>query len=114
MTQSSALQRAVAKYDKANIKGLFIKLHKEKDKDIIDKLESVKSKQGYIKHLIRKDIECKDYAVCPKCGEYNYKPPLNIRKKIGETVITEKHIYYSMVKYKCICCGEIWSERWDA
>ena len=41
MTQSTAVQRAVAKYDKENIKGFYIKLHKEKDKDIIDKLESV-------------------------------------------------------------------------
>ena len=56
MTQSTAVQRAVAKYDKENIKGFYIKLHKEKDKDIIDKLETVDSKQSYIKGLIRDDI----------------------------------------------------------
>lgn len=31
-------------------------LHKEYDKDILDKLESVENKQGYIKDLIRADI----------------------------------------------------------
>ena len=56
MTQTKSVIRAVAKYDKSNIKGLYIKLHKEKDADIIQKLDTVKSKQGYIKQLIREDI----------------------------------------------------------
>lgn len=56
MTQPDSVIKAVAKYDKTNIQGLYIKLHKTKDKDIIDKLESVESKQGYIKKLIREDI----------------------------------------------------------
>lgn len=56
MTQTKSVIRAVAKYDKSNIKGLYIKLHKEKDSDIIQKLDTVKSKQGYIKQLIREDI----------------------------------------------------------
>ena len=38
-----------------NQKVLF-RLDKESDKDIISKLDSVPSKQGYIKGLIRKDI----------------------------------------------------------
>ena len=58
MTQSNAVKRAVARYDKANIKGIYIKLHKVKDSDIITKLETVKNKQGYIKKLIREDIKC--------------------------------------------------------
>lgn len=52
--------RAQEKYDKANkdkIKSFLIKCNIESDADIIDKLMSVKSKQAYIKELIRKDIE---------------------------------------------------------
>lgn len=52
--------KAVAKYDKANMKGLYIKLHKKNDKDIIDKLDTVESKQGYVKGLIREDIKRSD------------------------------------------------------
>ena len=57
MSQSNAVKKAVCKYDKENIIGLYIKLHKTKDKDILDKLATVKSKQGYIKQCIREDIE---------------------------------------------------------
>ena len=57
MTQPNSVIKAVAKYDKTNTQGLYIKLHKTKDKDIIDKLETVVSKQGYIKKLIREDIK---------------------------------------------------------
>lgn len=35
------------------------RLHKVIDKEIIEKLESVESKTGYIKELIRKDIKSK-------------------------------------------------------
>lgn len=57
MSQTKSVIKAVAKYDKTNIQGLYIKLHKTKDKDIIDKLETVDSKQGYIKQLIREDVK---------------------------------------------------------
>jgi len=56
LAQSNAVKKAVRKYDKANITGLYIKLHKAKDKDIIDKLATVDSKQGYIKQCIREDL----------------------------------------------------------
>ena len=45
------------KYDKENTKRVFIKLNKNTDKDILDYLESVQNKQGYIKELIRKDMK---------------------------------------------------------
>ena len=45
------------KYDKANTKGLHLKLNIKTDSDILAKLDSVESKQGYIKELIRKDLE---------------------------------------------------------
>lgn len=57
ITQPDRVKKAVAKYDKEHTKGLFIKLHKVKDKDIIDKLELVESKQGYIKQCIREDLK---------------------------------------------------------
>ena len=44
------------KYDKANTTRYQLKLNNKTDKDIIEKLNSVKSKQGYIKECIRKDL----------------------------------------------------------
>ncbi len=46
-----------AKYDKTHTTGLYLKLNKETDKDIIEKLEASGNKQGYIKGLIRADIK---------------------------------------------------------
>lgn len=45
------------KYDKENTKRVFIKLNKNTDKDILDHLDSIQNKQGYIKELIRKDMK---------------------------------------------------------
>lgn len=44
------------KYDKANTKGVYLKLNKKTDKDILEHLQKQESKQGYIKDLIRKDM----------------------------------------------------------
>lgn len=49
-------RKANKKYDKNNTKQLMLKLNLKTDKDILDKLNSVGNKQGYIKSLIRKDI----------------------------------------------------------
>lgn len=57
MARSDALKKAQAKYNKEKTKAMCIKLHLENDADIIRKLEEVKSKQGYIKDLIRKDMK---------------------------------------------------------
>lgn len=46
-----------AKYDEQNTKQLKLKLNTNTDRDILDRLESVPNKQGYIKELIRKDIK---------------------------------------------------------
>lgn len=43
-------------YDKTHTKQFVMKLNINTDSDIIAKLESVGNKQGYIKELIRKDI----------------------------------------------------------
>lgn len=49
--------KAQAKYDAANTKQVHLKLNRNTDRDVIDKLNSVPSKQGYIKKLIRADLE---------------------------------------------------------
>lgn len=53
---SDARKRANAKYDKWHTKGIYLKLNLKTDKDIIEQLERVDNKQGYIKDLIRFDI----------------------------------------------------------
>lgn len=56
MATTEAQRRAVAKYDKDNTVRLSLKLNKTTDADILEKLESVESKQGYVKELIRRDM----------------------------------------------------------
>ena len=53
---SKAQIKASNKYNKEKTLTICLRLNKETDKDIIDILESVKSKQGYIKELIREDL----------------------------------------------------------
>ncbi len=45
-----------SKYDKENMERYYLKLHKEKDKDIIDMID-INNKQGSIKKLIRAGIQ---------------------------------------------------------
>ena len=56
---TEAQKRAQKKYDEAN-KGkwrmVHLKLNKEADADIIQKLEEVENIQGYIKKLIKADL----------------------------------------------------------
>lgn len=54
---SEAQKRASAKYDANNTTSVYIKLNINTELDIIEKLESVENKSGYIKQLIRNDIE---------------------------------------------------------
>lgn len=54
---SEAKKRASEKYDAANTIQIKIKLNKNTDADIINALNSSENKQGYIKQLIRADIE---------------------------------------------------------
>lgn len=44
------------KYDSANCRFYHMKLNIKTDADVIAKLESVPSKQDYIRQLIRKDL----------------------------------------------------------
>ena len=56
-TVTEAKARANARYDAAHTVQFKMKLNTKTDADILDKLESVDNKQGYVKGLIREDIE---------------------------------------------------------
>ena len=53
MNKQSKIQ---AKYDKTHTRRINLKLNLELDADILHKLDSVDSMQGYIKDLIRADL----------------------------------------------------------
>ena len=54
---SEAQKRAIAKYDAANTVQVKLKLNRVTDADILERLEEVGNQQGYIKRLIREDLE---------------------------------------------------------
>lgn len=54
---TEAQRKAAAKYDKAHTKGLYLKLNLATDEDIIEHLNRKDNVQGYIKGLIRNDME---------------------------------------------------------
>lgn len=61
------------RYQKEKCKCITLKLNKETDADVIEILESVGNKQGYIKELIRKDNERKkDKALADHLRERGY------------------------------------------
>lgn len=52
-----ARSRASTKYNKNNVKQIKLNLNLKTDADIIEALDKVKNKQGFIKQLIRQAIE---------------------------------------------------------
>ena len=54
---SEAQKRASVKYNSEHTTLLTVRLNLGSDRDIIDHLKSQENKQGYIKKLIREDIE---------------------------------------------------------
>ena len=52
-------RRASAKYDAANTTSIRLKMNIKTEMDIIERLEEVGNKSGYIKQLIRDDINKK-------------------------------------------------------
>jgi hypothetical protein len=48
--------KAAAKYDKTNTKLIQLKLNKKTDADILDFLDGLDNRQGFIKELIRKHM----------------------------------------------------------
>lgn len=53
---SKAEIQAVDRFNKEKTKCVLLRLNLSTDKDILEKLDSVPSKMGYIKELIRADI----------------------------------------------------------
>lgn len=54
--QTEAQKRAKEKYDAKTAVQIKLKLNKNTDADILELLEKIENKQGYIKDLIRADI----------------------------------------------------------
>lgn len=57
MAQTEAQKRAKMKYDARATKQVMLKFNIKTDADILEKLDSVPNKQGYIKGLIRADLK---------------------------------------------------------
>lgn len=56
MAETEAQKRAREKYERANTVQFKMKLNKNTDADILAKLDAVGNKQGYVKDLIRADL----------------------------------------------------------
>jgi len=56
MAQTDAQKRAQARYNRQSTRQVPIRLNVHTDADILAKLDSVDSKAGYVKRLIRADI----------------------------------------------------------
>lgn len=56
MAMTQAQLNAQRRYQNRVIAQVLVKLHREKDADILEKLETVESKNGYIKECIRRDL----------------------------------------------------------
>ena len=54
---TDALKRAIKKYDEANTTQVHLKFNNKTDSDILAHLETVENVQGYIKKLVREDME---------------------------------------------------------
>ena len=68
---TEARKRAVKKYDEANTKQVHLKLNLKTDADILEHLANVGNVQGYIKELIRADIE--DYKSRVAYEQHTYE-----------------------------------------
>lgn len=49
--------KASVKYNEANVTQIKFNFNKKTDADVLDRLSLLKNKQGYIKRLIREDME---------------------------------------------------------
>jgi len=54
---TEAQRMAQRRYDARHTRQVHIKLNLRTDKDVLARLDEVQSKQGYIKRLIREDLE---------------------------------------------------------
>lgn len=90
---TEAQKKASARYDAKNTKALYLKFNLKTDADILEWLEKVGNKQGYIKDLIRRNIT--HNVVTSK------KEILSGDFKEGEyvTVRVEGNVYERKVRY---------------
>lgn len=51
------VRRSQTEYDRLNTVQIKMKLNKNTDADILERLGTVQNKQGYIKKLIREDLK---------------------------------------------------------
>lgn len=61
MKTTDAQKRAQAKYDAQNTRQIRLKLNTKTDADILDRFDECGNVQGYIKELVRADIEAWSY-----------------------------------------------------
>ena len=54
---TEAQKKAVKRYNAVNVKMISLKLNRKTDKDILEHMETIENKQGYLKQLIRSDIK---------------------------------------------------------
>ena len=54
---TQAQKRASIKYDALNTTRLYVRLNNKTDADILEHLDQIENKQGYVKNLIRKDMK---------------------------------------------------------
>ena len=57
MPKTKSQLKSINKFNKDNTKTVCLRLNCNTDADIIQKLDEVNSKMGYIKELIRKDLK---------------------------------------------------------
>ncbi len=57
MATREARNKAQAKYNKANTTQITLRLNRNTEADIIEHLQAQKNKQGYLKALIRADMQ---------------------------------------------------------
>lgn len=62
MARSDAQKRARAKYEKEKVKQVMVRFYPSEN-DILEFLESQDNKAGYIKELIRKDMNSQEQAL---------------------------------------------------
>ena len=53
---------------------------------------------------------CKSRAICPRCGELNFKPYAYYKSKMLDEYGIEHYPIVYKIKYKCITCKHVWSE----
>lgn len=98
MKATEAQLRAQAKYDAKATRQIKFKFNITTDADILEKLDSVDNKQGYIKDLIRKDLASNkriiggsftegDFITVSINGK-EYKRKVKFSKKWNDLIIT--------------------------